>query len=93
MAWVSAEDRGQFLAGLSELARRLEVEDPDGDHEVSAGRLRDILAARTEQAVLVLDNATDPQLVRHFVPAMGATQVIITSTDQSFAAVWSLCPR
>jgi hypothetical protein len=46
VGWVSADDHGRLLAGLGEVAHRLGVADPEGDLEVSAGRLRDVLAAR-----------------------------------------------
>ena len=81
VAWVSADDHGRLLAGLGEVAYRLGVATPTGIRRISAGRLRDELAARSETAVLVLDNATDPQDVSRYVPAVGATRVIITSTD------------
>jgi hypothetical protein len=45
-----------------------------------------------EPAVLVLDNASDPQDVRRFLPAAGATRVIITSTDRSFTALGADVP-
>ncbi len=85
VAWVSADDLNRLLAGLAEVARGLAVADPEGDSEKSAARLRDALATRTTPAVLVLDNASDPQAVRHYLPTTGATRVIITSTDRAFA--------
>ena len=85
VAWVSADDHDRLLAGLSELADRLGVADPEGDSEVSAKRARDALAARTAPSILVLDNATDPDVVRPYLPTTGATRVIITSNDQAFA--------
>jgi len=87
VAWISADDHGRLLTGLAEVARRLGVADPEGDPEISAERLRNELAARTAPAVLVLDNATDLQDVRRYLPSTGATRVIITSTDRAFAAL------
>ncbi len=86
VAWVSAATEDSLLSGLGEVARALGVEDPDGDSAVSAMRLRDVLAARSRPAVLVLDNATDTEAVRRYLPGAGATRVIITSTDRAFAS-------
>ena len=89
VAWVSAVDQNRLLAGLADVANRLGVADPKGDSEASAGRLRDMLAARTAPAVLVFDNACDPQVLRHYLPTTGATQVVITSTDRAFSSLGS----
>ncbi len=86
VAWVSAEDRVRMLSDLGEVARRMGVEDPDGDSEVSAKRLRDALASRIDPAVMVFDNAIDPKLVEAYLPGAGAVRVIITSTHQAFAS-------
>jgi tetratricopeptide (TPR) repeat protein len=87
VAWISGEDRDRLIAGLADVARELGVHDPEGDSERSAARLRDALAAREEPAVLVIDNANDPSLVRRYLPATGATRVVITSTDHAFASL------
>ena len=87
VAWVSAEDDSRLLAGLEEVARRLGVADPEGDSEISAGRLRDTLAERSHPGILVLDNARKPEAVRPYLPATGAMRVIITSTDRAFAVL------
>jgi hypothetical protein len=89
VAWVSAEDQGKLLAGLAEVAARLGVADPEGDSARSATRLRDELATRIELGVLVLDNATEPDAVRPYLPGAGATQVLITTTDRGFASMGS----
>jgi tetratricopeptide (TPR) repeat protein len=89
VAWVSAEDQGRLLAGLAEVASRLGVADPEGDSERSAARLRDELATRAEPGVLVLDNATDPDAVRPYLPSAGSTQILITTTNRGFASMGS----
>jgi hypothetical protein len=85
VAWVSGETIDQLLADLSLVADALGVADPQGDSTVSAGRLRDALAARTERALLIIDNANDPDTVGTFVPTTGATRTIVTSTDSGIA--------
>jgi tetratricopeptide (TPR) repeat protein len=92
VAWISAEDQGRLLAGLAEIAERVGVADADGDSERSARQLRDALATRAEHAVVVFDNATDPEALRHYLPATGPTQLVITSTDQAFALMGGSVP-
>ena len=87
VAWVSAHNHSRMLAGLAEVARRVGVADPEGDSEISARRLRDALAARSTPSVLVFDNATDPDMIRRYLPATGTTRVIITSIDHAFASL------
>lgn len=83
VGWVNAETTGDLIAGLARIADRLEIADPSGDSAESARRLTEHLATMRGDAVLVLDNATDPDEVHRFVPASGA-RVIITSTSRSF---------
>jgi tetratricopeptide (TPR) repeat protein len=87
VAWVSADGEDQLLTGLADVAGALGVADPDGDSRASAERLRGTLAARRDPAVLVFDNATDPALLRRYMPSTGATQIIITSTDRAFRSL------
>ncbi|WP_280344254.1 tetratricopeptide repeat protein [Nocardia abscessus] len=84
VAWVNAETLDTLLAGLGEIAARVGVADPEGDSEASAHRLRDHLSERGEPALLVLDNATDPDRVDAFLPTGGVTRVVVTSTDRAF---------
>ena len=79
VAWVNAEDQAGVLAGLAEVAAALGLTEGAGD-AVAAGRaVRHRLEADGERCLLVFDNATDPGLLRPFLPAAGAARVIITS--------------
>jgi tetratricopeptide (TPR) repeat protein len=85
VGWVGAETADGRLAGLSRIAERLGVADPEGDSAESARRLREHLTSRVGLGLLVFDNAADPDGLRLFLPAAGDTQIVVTSTDRSFA--------
>jgi tetratricopeptide (TPR) repeat protein len=89
VAWLTASGEGRLLSELAELADRLGVADPEGNPERSAGRLRDCLASRSLPAVLVFDNAEDPDAVRRWRPVTGATRIVITSTQHAFSSLGS----
>ena len=81
VAWVSAEETSELLAGLLAVAAELGLEARDGE---AAGRaVRHWLEADGQRCLLVLDNATDPSVLRPFLPAAGGARVIITSNEQS----------
>ena len=72
VAWVNAEDQAGVLAGLAEAAAVLGLGARAGD-AVAAGRaVRHRLEADGQRCLLVFDNATDPGLLRPFLPAAGA---------------------
>ncbi|WP_433655159.1 NB-ARC domain-containing protein [Nocardia sp. CA-128927] len=79
VAWINAEALDSTRAGLSHLAERFGIADPDGDSAKSAQCLRDYLSSRSQHGLLVLDNAADPDLIRPLLPTAGGTKVLITS--------------
>ena len=84
VAWVNAEDSGGVLAGLAEVATALGL--AGAQNARAAGRaVRHWLEADGERCLMVFDNATDPHLLRPFLPAAGDARVIITSNQQSVA--------
>ena len=82
VAWVNAEDSAVLAGGLEAVAEAVGLAGQGGD----PGRMvRHWLEASGERCLLVFDNATDPDLLRLYLPAMGAARVLITSNRQSMA--------
>jgi hypothetical protein len=83
VAWINAEEQGGLLAGLAEVATGLGLDVSDAQ---AAGRaVRHRLEVDGDRCLLVFDNAVDVQLLRPFVPAVGAARVIVTSNQQAMA--------
>jgi tetratricopeptide (TPR) repeat protein len=87
VAWLNAEDREQLLGGFVQLAAALGLNKGAADSVESAARVRSWLEADGNRCLLVLDNATDADLIQRFLPAAGRAHVIITSFRQSFAGL------
>ena len=83
VAWVNAEDQAGVLAGLAEVAVALGLAAGGGDAVAAGLAVRHRLEADGERCLLVFDNATDPGVLRPFLPAAGEVRVIITSNYQS----------
>ncbi|MFG1773207.1 tetratricopeptide repeat protein [Nocardia salmonicida] len=89
VGWVDAETNGSMLEGLSAVADRFGIADPNGNHRESANRLRDHLASSNQPALLIFDNATNPDSVREALPATGNCRIVITSTNREFSTLGS----
>ena len=72
VAWVNAEDQAGVLAGLAEVAAALGLAAGAGDAGAAGRAVRHRLEADGERCLLVFDNATDPGVLRPFLPAAGA---------------------
>ena len=92
VAWVNAEDQAGALAGLSEAAAALGMAAGAGDAVAAGQAVRHWLEADGERCLLVFDNATDPALLRPFLPAAGAARVIITSNYLPVASLGAGLP-
>jgi tetratricopeptide (TPR) repeat protein len=92
VAWVNAEDEAGVLAGLAEVAAALGVGAGAGDARAAGRAVRHRLETDGERCLLVFDNATDPGLLRPFLPAAGGAQVIITSNQQAVASLGAGVP-
>ena len=92
VAWVNAEDQAGVLAGLAEAAAALGLAAGAGDARAAGRVVRHRLEADGERCLLIFDNATDPGLLRPFLPAAGAARVIITSNYQPVASLGAGVP-
>ncbi len=94
VAWVNAEDTGCLLAGLAAVADAagLSSESPRRDAADTARAVREQLEADGERCLLVFDHVEAPDVVRPFLPATGAAQVLITTTGQPVADLGTTVP-
>jgi len=92
VAWVNAEDPGGVLAGLAEVAAALGLAAGAGDARAAGRAVRHRLEVDGERCLLVFDNATDPAVLRPFLPAAGAARVILTSNRQAVASLGAGVP-
>ena len=92
VAWVNAEDEGVLLAGLAEAAAVLGLAAGAADGAAAGRAVRHWLEAGGERCLLVFDNATDPRLLRPFLPAGGQARVVITSNYESVAGLGTGVP-
>jgi hypothetical protein len=90
VAWVNAGDAEQLLAGLAAVAAALGLD--GGDEQASGRAVRHWLESGGQRCLLVFDNATDPGVLRPFIPAAGAARVIITSNEQSMRGLGADVP-
>jgi hypothetical protein len=85
VAWVSAGDAATLLGGLAAVADALGLSEPAATQDrADPGRMvRRWLETDGHRCLLVLDDVTDPEAVRPFIPAEGAARVVITTQQES----------
>ena len=86
VAWLTAEEHQELITGLAELAEHLGLRAPGDDAASAASRVRACLEARTEPGLLVIDNAENPADLSPHLPTTGPVHVVVTTTNQAFAA-------
>jgi hypothetical protein len=85
VAWIPAEEPGQALAGLAELAEELGLRYAGEDASSAVRKVRRWLeSAAPEDCLLVFDNAVGIEGLRQWLPATGSARIIITSNDHAF---------
>ncbi|MEU8385760.1 tetratricopeptide repeat protein, partial [Streptosporangium sp. NPDC048865] len=87
VAWVNAETSDQVLAGLEAIGAAVGVGDAGEDASVVAGRVRDWLSGQADRCLVVFDNVADPDVLVPWLPAIGRTQVVISSNHRSVLAL------
>jgi tetratricopeptide (TPR) repeat protein len=94
VAWVNAEDVGSLLAGLAELAEAAGLSGGGtGPGIGDAGQaVRHRLEADGDRCLVVFADASDPDVLRPFLPVSGAARVLITSTRPSIASLGASVP-
>jgi tetratricopeptide (TPR) repeat protein len=80
VAWVSADNTGNLLAGLAAVADGLRLSDAGAGHGTTdpGSLVRRWLEADGDNCLLVFDGTGDLEAIRPFVPAGGAARVLIT---------------
>jgi tetratricopeptide (TPR) repeat protein len=87
VAWVNAETTAAILDGLAVVADRLGIERAGKTLEELGLEVRNRLEADGERCLIVFDNVTEPDAITPYIPSMGDTQVLITSTELSVTAL------
>jgi tetratricopeptide (TPR) repeat protein len=89
VAWVNAEDAGTLRAGLAAVADALGLSGVgSGPRDADAGlAVRHRLEADGDRSLLVFDGASDPELLRPFVPTEGNARILITCDEQAAASL------
>jgi tetratricopeptide (TPR) repeat protein len=85
VAWVNAEDAATMVAGLAAAAVALGLDDGTGDAGQAGKAVRHWLETGGDRCLVVFDNATDPHVLRPFLPAGGQARLLITSNERSVA--------
>ena len=87
VAWIDAQNARSLLAGLAVVADAAGLRNGSSWRDTAEAGLavRDRLEADGDRCLIVFDNASDPDVLRPFVPTTGAARVLITSNQQSMA--------
>jgi tetratricopeptide (TPR) repeat protein len=85
VAWIAAEEPGQAMSGLTELAEKLGLRYPGEDASSAVRKARRWLeSAAPEDCLVIFDNAVDLDGLRQWLPATGHARIIITSNRHAF---------
>ncbi|MBL7254243.1 FxSxx-COOH system tetratricopeptide repeat protein [Paractinoplanes lichenicola] len=86
--WISAEQTSQIVAGMVELAQRLELP-VEAEAAAAVPAVRDALRRGTPYSnwLLIFDNADSPEEVTEFFPKGGPGRILVTSRNSRWGAV------
>ena len=84
VAWINAEEISSVHAGLVEIANCIGLPGSVGRDAIEvAQELRQVLKTDGHRHLIVFDNAADPDVLRPYIPADGASRVLIISDRRS----------
>jgi tetratricopeptide (TPR) repeat protein len=84
--WISAEDPGDVVSSLAELAVRLGAPSSEDINQASQDAVQMLARGTpTRRWILVFDNADDPMQLKRFFPAGGGGHILVTSRNQAWA--------
>jgi RNA polymerase sigma factor (sigma-70 family) len=94
VAWVNGSDTGSLRAGLAAVADATGLIDTDSGREIAdaAQAVRYWLEADGGRCLLVVDDVTDPEELRPFIPVGGAARVLVTCARQPAPALGHSVP-
>lgn len=92
VAWLHAETVEQLHASVDQMAAELGLRNDADDAATVARKVRAWLQERREPYLVVVDNATDPDLLAPLLPSHGRARVLITTNDHSFERLATLIP-
>lgn len=92
VAWVSATDTSQILAGLADVAAKMGIGEPDADLQGLASAVRLRLEADGDRRLIVFDNAKDPDDLARVLPSAGRCQIVVTSNQVQAALLGQRVP-
>ncbi|MBB5916971.1 tetratricopeptide (TPR) repeat protein [Nocardia transvalensis] len=84
VAWVNAETVDSLISDYAEIAERLGISKAGSDAAASARWLRDHLSTHSSTGLLVLDNASNLDDLRPFIPFGEGLSVVVTTTNRAF---------
>ncbi|AQZ65759.1 Putative ATP/GTP-binding protein [[Actinomadura] parvosata subsp. kistnae] len=92
VAWLHAETADHLHGSLDQFAADTGLRSDGDDFTAVTRKARAWLQARREPYLVVLDNATDPDLLAPLLPAHGQARVLITTNDHAFERLGAMVP-
>ncbi|MFB4284527.1 tetratricopeptide repeat protein [Nonomuraea sp. MTCD27] len=92
VAWLHAETVEQLHGSVDQMAAELGLRSDVDDSATVARKVRGWLQERRAPYLVMMDNATDPDLLAPLLPSHGRTRVLITTNDHSFERLATLVP-
>ncbi|MFI9012083.1 NB-ARC domain-containing protein [Actinosynnema sp. NPDC053489] len=85
VVWIDATDHDSTALGWQRLGQALDPNSSDGTVTDVAEAAREWLEGAADRALVVFDNAVDPDVVARWLPRHGPARVVVTTTDHAIA--------